>query len=53
MGTGYGMPLVKSYVELLNGEIEVESVTKADNPIRHGTTIRITLAPGKRVEKNF
>ncbi|MCX6126087.1 MAG: ATP-binding protein, partial [Proteobacteria bacterium] len=46
-GTGYGMPLVKAYVLLFNGKIEVDSVTNVENPVRHGTTIRITLAPGK------
>jgi signal transduction histidine kinase len=45
-GTGYGMPLVKAYVGLFGGTIEVESVTKDENPARHGTTFRLIFNPG-------
>lgn len=36
-GTGFGLPIVKTYVEKLDGEIRVESVTKEDG-LDHGTT---------------
>jgi signal transduction histidine kinase len=36
-GTGFGLPIVKTYVEKLNGKITVESISKEDGP-NHGTT---------------
>jgi len=42
-GTGFGMPLMKTYVELFNGEIEVKSKTAEDEPINHGTKFSIKL----------
>lgn len=42
-GTGLGMPLVKSYVELYGGEISVESKDIKDFPTDHGTTFKILL----------
>ena len=41
-GTGFGMPLVKSYLEKMNGSIEVISVTSEFGP-DHGTTITISV----------
>ena len=43
IGTGYGMPLVKFYVGLYGGNIEVQSLTKAKSPNHHGTLISIYL----------
>ncbi len=46
-GTGFGMPLVKSFVELFEGEIFVESIAKPGpdeknhDRIDHGTTITL------------
>jgi signal transduction histidine kinase len=42
-GTGYGMPVVKSFVELYNGEIEVTSIPEESDKSRHGTTFHISL----------
>jgi signal transduction histidine kinase len=42
-GTGFGMPLVKSFIENYGGKIEVESREKAEEAGNHGTTIRIRL----------
>lgn len=42
-GTGFGLPLVKSYVEKYGGEIRVESTTKEINPTNHGTTFILSL----------
>jgi signal transduction histidine kinase len=36
-GTGFGLPIVKSYVEMLQGNIRVESISK-DESSNHGTT---------------
>lgn len=42
-GTGFGMPLVKSYVNKFGGDIEIESRSEQDDPQDHGTTIHIRL----------
>ena len=42
-GTGFGMPLVKSYVQQYGGEIQVESVEKGEDSPDHGTAITIIL----------
>ncbi len=42
-GTGFGMPLVKSYVERYGGIIEVKSRTIEDNKESHGTDIILKL----------
>ena len=38
-GTGFGMPIIKSYVERFGGTIEIESV--AEPAPGHGTRIRL------------
>ena len=42
-GTGFGMPLVKTYVEAFDGEIEVFSTEKSNSCPTSGTTVVITL----------
>lgn len=42
-GTGFGMPLMKVFVENYGGKIEIESKTLKDSPDEHGTKIRIYL----------
>ena len=42
-GTGFGMPLVKKFIEIYGGLIEVFSREKTDDEIDHGTEIRLTL----------
>lgn len=42
-GTGFGMPIVKNYIEKFNGQIEVQPAMKSQNSENHGTTITITL----------
>lgn len=42
-GTGYGMPLVKSFVDYFGGAIEVESRPMEINPENHGTKVTVTL----------
>jgi two-component system, sensor histidine kinase and response regulator len=42
-GTGFGMPLVRAYVERYRGSITVESIAENDNSDAHGTTVRVTL----------
>jgi len=41
VGTGYGMPLVKSFAEEFKGEVSVYSVEKTANSKNHGTTITL------------
>jgi signal transduction histidine kinase len=38
VGTGFGMSLVKSFVEAMGGEITIESVTAEEAPGKSGTT---------------
>jgi len=38
-GTGFGMPLVKMYMENYGGSVGIESATEAESPQGHGTTV--------------
>ena len=40
-GTGFGMPLVKSFMDSYGGSIQVESREKTQDSIDHGTTINL------------
>lgn len=42
-GTGYGMPLVKKFVEAYGGTIQVKSWSVESNPKDHGTEIFVSL----------
>lgn len=42
-GTGFGMPVVKKFVEYYGGRIEIESRTIEEFPNDHGTSITIIL----------
>ena len=49
VGTGFGMPLVKAFVEQYGGKISVESNDIKDHPNDHGTMISIVLKKAKKV----
>ena len=40
-GTGFGMPIMKSYIDKMNARIEVDSQTIADAPLNHGTCFSV------------
>ncbi|MCJ8346487.1 hybrid sensor histidine kinase/response regulator [bacterium] len=42
-GTGFGMPLVKRWIERFGGEIEVKSSHQSESPNQHGTEIYLSL----------
>lgn len=42
-GTGFGLPLVKSYLEKYGASISVESVTAESSPDKHGTTFTLSF----------
>ncbi len=42
-GTGFGLPLAKTFVEVMDGTLEVESKTKEDGFARPGTTFTVKL----------
>ncbi len=42
-GTGFGMPLVKAYIETFGGHIQVESRSIQDFPDSSGTTVTVTF----------
>ncbi|MCP4757510.1 MAG: response regulator [Proteobacteria bacterium] len=42
-GTGFGMPLVKKFVNAYQGDIRIESREKTVSPTNHGTEVRIVL----------
>lgn len=42
-GTGFGLPLVKSYIEILSGKIFIQSASIDENPKQSGTVITIEL----------
>ncbi|MCB0369079.1 MAG: HAMP domain-containing histidine kinase [Bdellovibrionales bacterium] len=41
-GTGFGLPIVKSYIEILGGSIEIDSVI-AEKTNAHGTNVTIKI----------
>ncbi|MBU2515560.1 hybrid sensor histidine kinase/response regulator [bacterium] len=42
-GTGFGLPLVKKYIEQYGGTISVNSTSEEDNAENHGTEFKIRL----------
>jgi signal transduction histidine kinase len=42
-GTGFGMPLVKTFLEMFGGSIHIDSIEQQNGSIQHGTTIEIRL----------
>ena len=42
-GTGFGLPICKSYMDLYGGKIEVTSKTADEFPDDHGTTFTLRL----------
>lgn len=47
VGTGFGMPIMKRFVELYGGEVIVESVEGKKDQRVHGTTFHLILSIGK------
>ena len=47
IGTGFGIPLVKSYIERFGGSITIKSIPQSDDPINHGTKVLIRLKSAK------
>ncbi|CAN2044858.1 histidine kinase [Candidatus Magnetomoraceae bacterium gMMP-13] len=43
MGTGFGMPLIKKFIDAYSGKIEIKSFDYEESPDNHGTEIKITL----------
>ncbi|MEZ4871013.1 MAG: HAMP domain-containing sensor histidine kinase [Bdellovibrionales bacterium] len=43
-GVGYGLPLAKSFVERLGGDLQIKSKVKTDKNEDHGTTVTIKFA---------
>jgi signal transduction histidine kinase len=42
-GTGFGLPIVKTIVELFKGEIRIDSIVKTQQTQDYGTTVTVTL----------
>ncbi|SME99519.1 sensor histidine kinase [Pseudobacteriovorax antillogorgiicola] len=42
-GTGFGMTIVKSYVEKYGGQLRIDSKDEEDHPNDHGTTMTVVL----------
>ncbi|MDD5765529.1 MAG: hybrid sensor histidine kinase/response regulator [Candidatus Marinimicrobia bacterium] len=51
IGTGFGMSLIKTFVEFYGGKIEVQSKDILDNPHDHGTKIMIHLQKADRINR--
>lgn len=52
-GTGFGLPIVKTYVEKLDGRIDVISASAEDNAIETGTTFILEFECFSEAEKSF
>jgi signal transduction histidine kinase len=50
IGTGFGMPLVKSYIERFGGSIGIKSVPKSENASNHGTKVILRLKSAKALQ---
>lgn len=48
IGTGFGMPLVRKFINAYGGTLELFSREKKENPQDHGTEIKLTLRSGIR-----
>ncbi|MCP4700292.1 MAG: ATP-binding protein, partial [Gammaproteobacteria bacterium] len=46
-GTGFGMPLMKKFVNAYGGAIEIFSKAQHEAPQNHGTTVVISCPEGK------
>jgi signal transduction histidine kinase len=42
-GVGYGLPIVKNYVDLMGGQLLIKSVTREESSDGHGTQVEILL----------
>lgn len=42
-GTGFGMPLIKKFIETYQGTLEIKSTVKTENSIDHGTEVILNL----------
>lgn len=42
-GTGFGMPLVRKFIQSYSGRIEIDSWEEKESPENHGTEVRILL----------
>jgi two-component system, sensor histidine kinase and response regulator len=51
-GTGFGMPLVKAYMEKYNGHIRILSSEKTDKSTKHGTKTILTFLKAKSPAKS-
>lgn len=51
-GTGFGMPLLKTYVELYGGKIEVSSRCISEFPDSHGTTFELYFKKAESVSES-
>ena len=45
MGAGYGMPIMKRYLDLFRAEIEIDSRTAKDDPDNTGVTVILKFEP--------
>jgi len=48
-GSGFGMPLVKKYMDYYGGDILISSHPKEAFPGQHGTEVQLILKNGKRI----
>lgn len=49
-GSGFGLGIIKFYVDKFNGKLEIQSTHQDENPDGHGTSILITLP--KKAQNN-
>ena len=42
-GTGFGLPIVKSYIDGIGGRIEIQSRSREEDPNHHGTTVSLYI----------
>ena len=42
-GTGFGMPLLKRYMDYVKGEVEIDTVPQTESETNHGTKVELSF----------
>lgn len=46
-GTGLGLPIAKRFLEIMGSRLSIQSISKSENELNHGTTVSLSLLLSK------